>query len=127
MTGLRSLRLRGASCGSSWKKKKAFDSTSRFFFSEILQRGPGGRCPPGRPPPEAAKPFQRNMADQPSGRMTLSMTWMTPFEVSMSAETTVASSTITPLSRSIMTSEPCTVVAIMSSVRSPDITLPGTT
>lgn len=31
------------------------------------------------------------------GRMTVSITWMTPFEASMSAEMTVALSTLTPL------------------------------
>jgi hypothetical protein len=37
-----------------------------------------------------------------SGMMTLSMTWMTPFDASMSAATTVASLTMTPLSRSMV-------------------------
>lgn len=62
-----------------------------------------------------------------SGMITVSITWITPFEVSMSAVVTVAPFTVTPPSVMMVRSPPCTVVAIMLLVRSVDMTLPGTT
>jgi hypothetical protein len=61
------------------------------------------------------------------GMITLSITWITPFDASTSAVVTLASSTITPPSVMIVTSLPSTVPASMPFVRSVDITLPGTT
>ena len=61
------------------------------------------------------------------GRMTESITWITPFEVSMSAVVTLASFTFTPPSVMMVISPPCTVAAFMPLDRSVDITLPATT
>jgi hypothetical protein len=61
------------------------------------------------------------------GKMTASITWITPFEAAISALTTCAPFTVTPPSVMIVTGLPCTVAAVMPLLRSPDITLPGTT
>ena len=57
------------------------------------------------------------------------MTWMTPFAVSMSAVTTLAPFTMTvPSSSTVMSSDwPFTVSTCIPSLRSVDMTLPGTT
>jgi hypothetical protein len=61
------------------------------------------------------------------GRMTLSITWITPFDAMMSAVEITAPFTLAPPSSVMVTSAPLTVLAIMPSVRSVDITAPGTT
>ena len=61
------------------------------------------------------------------GRITESMTWMTPFEASTSALTTLAPLILTPLDVSILTIWPSTVFASLSFITSAAITLPGTT
>lgn len=61
------------------------------------------------------------------GISTLSMTWITPLSAATSAVTTLASFTIAPLSRSMVTSAPSTVAVFVPSLRSPDMTLPETT
>ena len=81
----------------------------------------------GEKTPRTPEAGIRGAGDQSPGWMTVSITWITPFEASMSAWTTVAPSTITPSSRLMVISEPSTVSAIMPSDRSVDITLPGTT
>jgi malate dehydrogenase (quinone) len=70
---------------------------------------------------------RRDEAPRHFGTMTVSITWMTPFEASMSALTTVALSIFTPAEVSIVTSAPLTVLADLSAATSFDITLPGTT
>ena len=62
------------------------------------------------------------------GTITLSMTWITPFDASMSAEITFAPSTVTPLVASMATLSPCTVFALsVLPAMSPDMTFPGRT
>ena len=57
------------------------------------------------------------------GSRTLSITWMTPFEHSISAFTTFAS----PMRKPIDTGLPSRVLALDAPSRSPDRTVPGTT
>jgi hypothetical protein len=59
--------------------------------------------------------------------MTVSMTWMTPFEASMSVFTTLASFTFTLSRASIRTLCPCTVCTLPSFTTSFAMTLPVTT
>ena len=62
------------------------------------------------------------------GRITLSITWITPLLAAMSVAVTVALSTRTlPSATLILTSEPCTVLALESLTTSAAMTLPGTT
>ncbi len=60
--------------------------------------------------------------------MTVSITWITPLLAMMSVVTTLAPSTITPESVTVISiSDPCTVVALSSSTTSAAVTLPATT
>ena len=62
------------------------------------------------------------------GMITESMTWMTPLVQSMSAEITVAPSTMIMLPSTVMAiSAPLTVATMAPSVASSDMILPGTT
>ncbi|ATF19324.1 hypothetical protein PhaeoP128_02715 [Phaeobacter gallaeciensis] len=54
----------------------------------------------------AARTASLAIPPENQGMMTVSMMWITPFSASISAAVTVASSTITPLSRSMVTSLP---------------------
>ena len=60
------------------------------------------------------------------GRITASMTWMTPLSATMSVFTTLAASTFTPPVVVTVMSLPCTVLTLPAST-SAAITLPGTT
>ena len=68
-------------------------------------------------------------ADQvDGGRMTRSMTWMTPFDVSILGVTTLASLIFTePEFSEIYTIAPLTVLASLNCVTFSAITAPGTT
>jgi len=84
----------------------------------------GGKEQTGRPGARSASvpsiPVQ--------GRMTVSMTWITPFDVSMSVWTTLALSILTPPATTwISTSDPWTVAAESRPMTSAAMTLPGTT
>lgn len=61
------------------------------------------------------------------GIKTASITWITPFEASISALTTEALSIFTPLLVSMATSPPCTVLALLRAPTSFAITFPETT
>ena len=62
------------------------------------------------------------------GIKTLSITWITPFDAGTSAVTTLASLTFTPSAFTVKVSvSELTAVAVIPSVKSEDITLPGTT
>lgn len=76
-----------------------------------------------------AEPFLCSKACVPyiGGMMTVSITWITPFDAAISAVVTVASLTITLSPTEIVTSAPFTVAAVMPSDRSAAITDPGTT
>ena len=57
----------------------------------------------------------------------MSITWMTPFEHTMSVLTTLAPSTLTPVRRVDLHDWPWTVLASFSFTTSAAITLPATT
>ncbi len=60
---------------------------------------------------KTARPPSSLKSDYDFGRMTASITWMTPLEVVMSALTTFAPSTLTPLVASMEIFWPCTEAA----------------
>ncbi len=60
------------------------------------------------------------------GRITESMTWITPLSATMSVLTTLAASTLTPPAVVTVISLPCTVLTLPA-LTSAAITLPGTT
>ena len=101
------------------------DLTSRctilhFPSVEETKKGPQTWCPP---PPEV-----HMLASCDYGRITLSITCITPLDASISVATTLAASTITPLSLTLMeASLPLTVFADFNFTTSLANTLPDTT
>lgn len=81
------------------------------------------RGPARRRGPEGPRPSSGHIG----GRITLSITWITPFEAATSAVTTLAPFTLTPPSVVTVIAAPWTVAAFMPFDRSADITLPATT
>jgi len=113
-------------------RSPARSSTSRRSSTCTSSRAPCCRRHPGWP--HRSRHLQSGATSPVSGRhrycggsRTVSITWMIPFEASISALTTVAPLILTPDDASILSIPPWTVAASVSLTTSPELTLPATT
>ena len=101
----------------------AWPAAGMLCFFDRLTGGEQKKRGPKRPPGSMLTPFSFQL-----GRITASMTWITPLAQAKSVLTTLASSTFTlPSFTDILAEEPCTVFASDNLTTSFANTLPATT
>jgi hypothetical protein len=104
------------------------DREGRVGGRWLSSRVPGGTCAIDGPGETGKRARARFPARAYSfGKITVSITWITPFEASTSVFVTFAPATVTPFAVSIATLWPWTVSAESSFTTSAARTLPATT